>query len=67
MKKSTYVRPDAVTPSFTAPLVNGNTTLTFQLTVKNSLGLNDTDDVVIFVKDLGNSTCSVFGAVLNSV
>ena len=45
---------DSVMTSFTAPSVNS--TLSFELTVQDSMGMNNTDDLSIFVRDFGNNT-----------
>jgi len=45
--------PTAVQPTFLPPPVDAGTTLTFQLTVEDSSGLQGTDDVAITIRDNG--------------
>lgn len=43
---------DTATPDFTAPQVDSNSALTFELTVTDNLGQTGTDQVVIIVNDI---------------
>jgi hypothetical protein len=60
---------DTATPSFTAPLVSSDTTLTFELTVTDDQGATDADTVSVTVRDVssgGDTTAPVTVATITS-